>query len=360
MNRVEVISDPTGDKTTISYDAVGRRQLIEYANDTETTYTYDPTGGIKVIKTRQSSSPSTEFVNLEYTLDKAGRVDEVVDETSARTTYTFDKDYRLAREHRENSSIATFDITYAYDAAGNRTLKVEDGARTTYTYDGRNALTKLEDSGTTTYQYDNRGNRALKIDTAGTTTYSYDVESQLTRIDSPTAVPLATYGYDVFGERLHWEKSSTLITETWDHASLLSRDEGGTRTRFVVTPSELIGQALSQDRAGTKEELVFNSIGTDHCVIDSMPSVSGRIVLSAFGAYKGKDGSVNTVLRFVGEAQYLTDLVGESADSEELLFIRSRYYDPRIGRFLQLDPIGIWGDPLAFGNGYMYAGGGIR
>ncbi len=36
---------------------------------------------------------------------------------------------------------------------------------------------------------------------------------------------------------------------------------------------------------------------------------------------------------------------------------RRREYSPYIGRFLQTDPIGIWGDPGSSGNGYLFVGG---
>ena len=35
---------------------------------------------------------------------------------------------------------------------------------------------------------------------------------------------------------------------------------------------------------------------------------------------------------------------------------RSRFYHPWLSRFLQRDPIGIWGDGVGLGNGYAYAG----
>lgn len=35
---------------------------------------------------------------------------------------------------------------------------------------------------------------------------------------------------------------------------------------------------------------------------------------------------------------------------------RLRLYDPTLGRFLSVDPIGEWGDPLNMGNGYAFAG----
>jgi uncharacterized protein RhaS with RHS repeats len=36
--------------------------------------------------------------------------------------------------------------------------------------------------------------------------------------------------------------------------------------------------------------------------------------------------------------------------------VRARCYDPVTGRFLQVDPIGVWGDAANRGNGYGYVG----
>lgn len=39
-----------------------------------------------------------------------------------------------------------------------------------------------------------------------------------------------------------------------------------------------------------------------------------------------------------------------------LYHYRMRAFDPSVGRFLQRDPIGIWGDAINLGNGYTYTG----
>lgn len=47
---------------------------------------------------------------------------------------------------------------------------------------------------------------------------------------------------------------------------------------------------------------------------------------------------------------------GHRFDEETgLYYLRARYYDPAKGRFLQRDPMGVWGDPLNLGNPYTFA-----
>jgi RHS repeat-associated protein len=48
-----------------------------------------------------------------------------------------------------------------------------------------------------------------------------------------------------------------------------------------------------------------------------------------------------------GAVEAVTDLIHDTAAA----------IDPDLGRFLQRDPIGIWGDGINFGNGYAYVGG---
>lgn len=37
-------------------------------------------------------------------------------------------------------------------------------------------------------------------------------------------------------------------------------------------------------------------------------------------------------------------------------YYRTRYMDPKAGRFTTRDTIGIWGDPAEMGNGFSYVG----
>jgi YD repeat-containing protein len=82
----------------------------------------------------------------------------------------------------------TFNVTYTYDPAGNRLLRVDTASRTSHTYDAANELT-LEQAGTsrTSYSYDPCGNRTLKNAFGSITLYTWDAAGRLGQAVPPGA-----------------------------------------------------------------------------------------------------------------------------------------------------------------------------
>ncbi len=58
---------------------------------------------------------------------------------------------------------------------------------------------------------------------------------------------------------------------------------------------------------------------------------------------------------FLFQGRWLEEFANES-NSVRLYHFRNRAYGPKLGRFLQKDPIGVWGDGMKLGNGYAYVG----
>ena len=53
-------------------------------------------------------------------------------------TWSYDPTYQLTNEQRSGAN--SYNITYVYDPVGNRTLLVNSGAPTTYTYNAANQM----------------------------------------------------------------------------------------------------------------------------------------------------------------------------------------------------------------------------
>ena len=85
--------------------------------------------------------------------DNVGNPTDVLEDTGDTVAWDYDAAYQLKNATRVGT--AAYNNTMTYDAAGNReTLKLVDGAVTTYSYNGANELETSEDSaGTTTYTY---------------------------------------------------------------------------------------------------------------------------------------------------------------------------------------------------------------
>src|SRR5262249_4986223 len=120
-----------------------------------------------------------------------------------------------------NPSVANQDLTYVYDAVGNRTQTVINGVATTYTTNNLNEYTRV---GGTAYEDDGNGNMISATDANGTTTYDYDPNNQLVGVRAPGSVT-SSFQYDVFGY---------LYTATQD----------GQQTNYLVNPvgGNVVGQ----------------------------------------------------------------------------------------------------------------------
>ncbi|MBN1632507.1 MAG: RHS repeat protein, partial [Thermoleophilia bacterium] len=315
LSRLRSLVNPSGERTTVSYDSRGRVNLIEQANGSDITHTYDATGGTKSIETHVRATPAQILAREDYTLDHAGRVTAVLHSSSSsgtsRTTYTFDGDYRLTREHRSDTAASPvdFDIVYGYDAANNRVAKTVDGATTTYSFDERNALLSAEEAGPdwTTYGYDGRGNRISMETSAGVVTYAFDYESRLVGMTDVAAAEDQSYRLTAFGQRLGWtDKDAVLVTEVWDRGSLLSQTRGGTRNRFTVTPSGLV---LSQSEGPRFFSL--NAFGTLDTLADASLTYHDSFAATRFGEIQ-KDVTVSGLIvvpKFLAGRGWVTDSV---------------------------------------------------
>ena len=197
---VETVKDyynfRSGDTTshallTYGYDVFGRVSAMDYAKDGTTFekhgYSYNKNSSIT--KERNVNAPAGTDEIREYSYDyrnqlAASTVKNVITET-VTVEGEADEDgnptYTTQTVTREETKLQT---AYAYDAAGNRTKKTENGKATTYTYNGLNQLTGESGTGTSlSYTYDADGNQTKVTGTMGGSSvnksYTYTPENML-------------------------------------------------------------------------------------------------------------------------------------------------------------------------------------
>ena len=89
----------------------------------------------------------------------------------------------------------TFNVTHAYDPAGNRTTQADGPTITIYSYSPANRLTLADAGGTlTTYAYDAAGNRTAEQPQGGPSTlYAWDAAGRMVAADTALCISPAPF-----------------------------------------------------------------------------------------------------------------------------------------------------------------------
>jgi len=342
VGRLATLSNSAGGLVVrYTSDAAGRVSRKDHGNGTYSSFDYDDAGRImRVAHHAPDDSLNSQF---EYFYDSAGHL---VSTSTLDGDWTFEHDVgnqlTRARFVSRNPAIPNQDLTYVHDAVGNRIRTVDNGATVDYTSNKRNQYLLVGNSG---FTYDPEGN-LTKEDRAGATTeYSYD------RLDRLIGVSRSgdtwEYEYDGFGNR-----SATV--------------HNGVRTEYLVDPVGL-GAIVAEFGAGG-DLIARNAFGLglvgrvgadgephyyDFDVLGSTAGISGRdgnylnrYAYRPFGEKLMSDESVANPYEFIGE-------LGVMDEGHGLAYVRARYYNYTLGRFISEDPTGIDGGDL---NLYRYSG----
>jgi len=317
-------------QVTYTYDTAGQLSQVAYPNGVAGTHAYDALGRLTAITYTHAISGTLDF--FQYTLDAVGHRTQAVD-TNGTTSYTYDNLDRLTGVIYPDGE----QVTYAYDAAGNRTAMTSTvSGAIAYTYDTAN---RLLSAGSTTATWDVNGNMLTK----GSTTYTYDAANRLTQVVSGTTTVQYTYTGD--GKRVQRTQGGSTTQYLWDTNSplavvLVEVTDGVTTT--YLCGADLLAQ---YDAAGNPTYLLTDGQGNVRLLVDGNGNVVGSNDYDVFGAVRATSGSASTTYRNAGHAA--DDAVG-------LVYMRARWYDPTLGRFLTPDPRlpGAWN--VQDWNRYVY------
>jgi len=259
-------------------------------------------------------------------------------------------------ERLASDSMSTLGLgaeSFTYDAAGNRT-----GTPGTYSYATTNAARgRPAISGDATYApgdslvYDATGNPTWwkNKTTSAYDSLSWDAENRLTRFRRySSGGSLQTdvqFAYDGFGRRVKKAVGSTVSLFVWSGWDLLAETNGtgGALRRYTMYP-DAIDFSLAVREGSSSYWLHRDGQGNVYRVDNSSGVLRSSYRYRAWG-----DRSQ------VGTENYQSRLTykGREEDRETgLVYMRHRYYSPRLERFVNQDPIGTSGGS----NVYVFGG----
>ena len=271
--------------------------------------------------------------------DAVGRRTRLTLPNGVSTDYQYDVASRLTALTYRNAGGLLGNLTYEYDASGNRTSVSGSFARTllpepvtSATYDAANRQRAF---GGRTLTYDPNGN----LINDGTQSYIWDARNRLVALEGLTP---ASFEYDPLGRRT--TKTIGGMTTAFVYDGLNAVEELTLSTATQV----LAGMGLDEHLTRTDSVSGRHSVLTDALGSVLALSNDGGVVDTEY-TYEPFGETTATGVANSSAAQY----TGRENDSTGLYYYRGRYYHPGLGRFVSEDPAGFLGGDT---NLYAYVG----
>ena len=367
--RIVKVMESGNETVSYTYDANGNKKTETLANGVVSTYTYNNANKITKI---ENKSGNTDISTYEYSYYLDGsdackvRTENGIIES---TSYEYDGLKRLTEESVAVGSNTTDTYTYEYDDYGNRSKMTASGTEnytTVYSYSDSNgnytALLQKETKTVeaeenpldltsnvkyTVYTYDANGNQITKTADGKTETNTYNGLNQL--IGFTDGETTASYAYNVSGLRYEKIVNGQTINHVWDGSQQIVADI--VDSQFYEASCYIRGTNLVAKYNffnGAKSEYIYytqNAHGDVVNLTDAEGNVTKTYTYDAFGVEKNIDSSDTNAFRYCGE--YYDTETGT-------IYLRARYYNPAIGRFISRDSYaGKASDPLSL-NLYTY------
>ena len=380
LERKKTASDENG--SIAAYDYVGPRRVERcgFGNGTRMEPRYDGITGVdnpendfglkQIIRTTHSQvSDSTVIDERTYTWDrsfnKTRREDVRPDGSQLVQNYEYDSVCRLVSATEQVSGGLPAEIEYSLDGVGDRTSVTGGPDAGDYTKEAGEP--DPADSQTNQYtrtsfdsrEYDLNGNlAATDRGLPSERTYTYDYRNQLVAYADTASGSTARYAYDIVGrriERVVVTGTTSTVRYFYTDGQVCEEQDENKATAATYVYGIDIDEVVNMRRGGADFYYHCDELYNVVAITDSQGDVVERYAYADYGEPSFLDASGDARTDSAVGNTYL--FTGRRFDAETgYYYYRSRYLDPRAGRFTCRDMLGIWADGLHAGNGYAYAG----
>jgi RHS repeat-associated protein len=315
---------PACGQISYGYDLAGRRASMTVAGQPQVTYSYDNANRLTQI------AQGTSTVGFSY--DTANRRSTLTLSNGVNMSYAYDNNSRVIGISYNFGATVLGNLTYVYDELGKRTQIGGSfaktglpGAVTSASYDSANQL--LNWNGTA-ISYDNNGNMLSD----GSNVFTWNARDQVATLNN------VSLQYDAAGRRI---KDAAGKSFFYDGANAAQELSGTTVTANLLSGG--VDEVFSRaDGSGALTPLA-DALGSTIALADANGNLVTQYSYDPFGNTT-VSGTAST-----NPSQY----TGRENEGNGLYFLRARYYNPQLGRFISEDPAGLLFGP----NLYQYAYG---
>ena len=335
--------------TGYGYDLANNRTSIAWPGAWTATYAYDAANRIQTVTFPGSGGAVTlshDSLSRRSGIDRPG--------TAADTSYTYEADNDLATLSHAfvaGSGPGAVSFSYSHDAAG-KTISIginqpafEWMPTLAYAraYGAANVLNQVASEASVPITFNVDGN----MTSDGTNTYSWTYGNRM--IGASRSGMTATYDYDSDDRRTKKTVNGVVTRTMWSGADELAEYDvnGDLIRRFVPDGTGAMDARLATVApAGAVYWHHTDHLGSVIATSDSAGQTIGTASYSPYGEFGGATTAPPQQSPF--------GYTGRQFDVETGLYqYRARYYSPRLGQFLSVDPVGTADDP----NLYLYVGG---
>jgi RHS repeat-associated protein len=193
----------------------------------------------------------------------------------------------------------------------------------TASYDGSNQLASWNGI---TASSDSRGN--LTYDPTNAASYTWNERNQLA---SAAGTGSSSFGYDGLGRRV--SRTSGGVTTQYLYDGLNVARELSTAGNAELLSGLGVDDWFGRTQSSATVAMLRDALGSTIGLVNAGGAIATSYGYEPFGATAASGAASSNSHRFTGREQ----------DPTGLYYLRNRYYNPMLGRFLSPDPIGIAG-----------------
>ncbi|MDD5759859.1 MAG: hypothetical protein PHI06_12350, partial [Desulfobulbaceae bacterium] len=341
LNRITTLTDPRNFSTGYEYDATGNVTKITYPGNKTISYTYDALNRLATVSIDWLGKTAT------YHYDDAGRLTGLDQFNGTSSQYTYDNANRLT-DLQTLTAPSVGQVIAAYhftlDGNGNRIHSSQTTPQALTVADESLAMTynatknRLLTAGASNFSYDNEGQLATKNSDG----FTFDYEHRLTAISGAMS---GQFKYDGAGNRLEasWNGTTTRYVYDVKGNLIAEADSNNIISRYYIYGAGLMAMVTSN---GELYCYHFDATGHTVALTNASKGLVNKYAYTPYGIIANQTETMPQPFKYAGQH-------GVMAEPNGLYYMRARYYDPQVGRFLSEDSLGFEGGDL---NLYAYVG----